>query len=264
MINKKRNIIFSLLSVCYIIGFYFFYLRYVPLVKSFQITLLPVLFIVFILTAINIQCGTLFFIFSFPLINNLPYFFGIFEHIPHAPTALVLFLFYFLGWLTHNIFFESKPSLKLPIFKPMILLLVFVSLSGVFTFFRYANFFPFLSDYVYEHITNVNEVTAGGAIMSSIFHCLNYLSGFAFFFILINTVKSKEFVKTILIVLLISTSISLAFSLFQHFKDIKIANNPISFNQGLINGTFKDALSFGAYLATIIPVVSSLFSSSKD
>ena len=259
MISKKRNAItFSLLTICYAIGLYFFYLRYVPLVKSFQLAFLPVLFVVFALTSINIQWGTLFFIFSFPLINNLPYFFGIFEHIPHAPAALVLFLFYFMGWLTHNIFFKSKPSYKLPVFRPIVLFLVFVIISLIITFFRYTNFFPFLSDYVYEHITNVNEVTAGGAIMSSIFHSLNYLSALAFFLILINTVKSREFIKTILIVLLISTSISLIFSFFQHSIDIKIANNPLSFNQGLINGTFTDALSFGAYLATFIPVILSL------
>ncbi|UCC39458.1 MAG: O-antigen ligase family protein [Candidatus Aminicenantes bacterium] len=259
MMDKKRNaIIFSFLTVSYAIGLYFFYLRYVPLVKSFQLALFPVIFIVFVLTAINIQWGTLFFIFSFPLINNLPYFFGIFEHIPHASTSLVLFLFFFLGWLTHNIFFRSTLSSKLPIVKPMTLFLVFLTFSLIITFFRYSNFFPFLSDYIYEHITNVNEVTAGGAIMSSIFHYLNYLSAFVFFLILINIVKSREFIKTILIVLLISTSISLIFSFFQHLIDIKIANNPLSFKQGLINGTFKDALSFGAYLATLIPVVLSL------
>ena len=259
MIDKKSNaIIFSLITVCYAIGLYFFYLRYVPLIKSFQLALLPVIIAVFVLTSINIQWGILLFVFSFPLINNLPYFFGIYEHIPHAPTALVLFLFFFLGWLTHNIFFRSKLSSKLPVVKPMVLFLVFLIISLIITFFRYANFFPFLSAYIYEHIINVNEVTAGGAIMSSIFHSLNYLSAFAFFFILINTVKSREFIKTILIVLLVSTSISLIFSFFQQFIDIKIANNPISFNQGLINGTFKDALSFGAYLATFIPVVLSL------
>jgi O-antigen ligase len=259
MIEKKRNaIIFSILTVCYAIGLYFFYLRYVPLVKSFQAALLPAIFVVFVLAAINIQWGILFFIFSFPLINNLPYFFGIYEHIPHASTSLVLFLFFFLGWLTHNIFSRSKLSSTLPIVKPMALFLTLLTISLIITFFRYANFFPFLSDYVYEHITNVNEVTAGGAIMSSIFHALNYLSAFAFFFILINTVKSREFIKTILIVLLVSISISLIFSFFQFYRDIKIANNPISFEQGLINGTFKDALSFGAYLATFIPVILSL------
>jgi len=259
MKNKKRSIIvFSLLTVIYAIGLYFFYVRYVPLVESFQLAFLPVLFAVFSLTALNIKWGTLFFIFSFPLINNLPYFFGIFEHIPHAPTALVLFLFFFMGWLVHNIFSQSHPSLKHPIFKPMILFLVFISISGIITFLRYSNFFPFLSDYIYELITNTNGVTAGGAIMSTVFHSLNYLTGFAFFFILLNTVKSKDFIKTILIVLLVSTAISIMFSFFQHFKDIKIANNPLSFDQGLINGTFKDALSFGAYLATLIPVLLSM------
>jgi len=242
----------------YVLGLYFFYLRYVPLVKPFQIILIPVLSIVFTLTLINVQWGTIFFIFSFPLINNLPYFFDIFETTPHAPTALVLFLFYFMGWLAHNIFCQSYLSLKSPIFKPMILFLVLIFISGIITFFRYSNFFPFLSDYIYEHITNANGVTAGGAIMSTVFHSLNYLAGIAFFFILLNTIKSKNFINTILIVLLVSTAIAIMFGFFQHFKDIKIANNPISFDQGLINGTFKNALSFGAYLAALVPVLLSM------
>ncbi len=206
----------------------------------------------------NIQWGILFFIFAFPLINNLPYFFGIYGHIPHAPTALVLFLAFFAGWLVHSVFSKSEISFEHPIFKPLILLSLLIFVSGIITFLRYSNFYPFLSDYVYELITNTNGVTAGGAIMSSVFFSLNYLTGFAFFFILLNTVKEKEFIIKILVVLLISTSISIAFGFFQHYKDIEIANNPISFTQGFINGTFKDAMSFGGYLAVLIPVILSM------
>ena len=206
----------------------------------------------------NIQWGILFFIFAFPLINNLPYFFGIYGHIPHAPTALVLFLAFFAGWLVHSVFSKSEISFEHPIFKPLILLSLLIFVSGIITFLRYANFYPFLSDYVYELITNTNGVTAGGAIMSSVFFSLNYLTGFAFFFILLNTVKEREFIRKILVVLLISTSISIAFGFFQHYKDIEIANNPISFTQGFINGTFKDAMSFGGYLAVLIPVILSM------
>lgn len=206
----------------------------------------------------NVQWGILFFIFAFPLINNLPYFFGIYGHIPHAPTALVLFLAFFAGWLVHSVFSKSEISFEHPIFKPLILLSLLIFVSGIITFLRYANFYPFLSDYVYELITNTNGVTAGGAIMSSVFFSLNYLTGFAFFFILLNTVKEREFIRKILVVLLISTSISIAFGFFQHYKDIEIANNPISFTQGFINGTFKDAMSFGGYLAVLIPVILSM------
>ncbi len=78
---------------------YSFYLKYVPLVTPFQVILLSVLGLLVILTISGIEAGTLFFLFVFPLINNLPYYFGINESVPHAPIALVLFLFYFWAWL---------------------------------------------------------------------------------------------------------------------------------------------------------------------
>jgi len=143
--------------------------------------LLPVLLLILFFTALNIRWGIIGFVFLFPLINNLPYFFNIFENIPHSPMALVLFLFFFLGWLIHNILFESEPFLRHPIFKPLTLFSLLILVSAIITFFRYANFFPFLSDHIYELSTNVNGVTSSGAIMSSVFNSLNYLSGFAFF-----------------------------------------------------------------------------------
>jgi len=90
-----KRIFLNLFIFAYIAGLFFFYVRYVPLVKSFQAAFLPVLFAVFGLTLIKREWGLLFFIFSFLLINNLPYFFGIDERLPHAPAALVLFMFFF-------------------------------------------------------------------------------------------------------------------------------------------------------------------------
>jgi len=252
--TPKKKAVFLFLSLVYGIGLYFFYIRYVPLVKSFQIALIPTLFLVFIFTASKIQWGTLFFIFSFPLINNLPYLFGIAEPIPHAPTALVLFLFFFFGWLVHNAFSQTKLNFEHPIFRPLFLFSVVLFCSAVVTFLKYANFFPFLSDYVYELIVNVMGGSAGGAIMSTVFFSLNYLTGIAFFMIFFNAVQSEKFIKKIVVLPCISTFISLVFGLYQHFGNMKFGNNPISINQGLINATFKDALSFGAFLAMIIPL----------
>jgi len=253
--NLKIRLGFFLFSGSYAFALYLFYFKYVPIIKPFQLILIPILCAVFILTVIRVQSGTLFFIFSFPLINNLPYFFGITEPIPHAPTALVLFLFFFLGWLTHYTFFESKLSFNHQIFKPLILFSILIFVSGIITLFRFANFFPFFSDHVYELITNVNGVTVGGAMMSTIFFSLNYLTGFAFLFILLAVMESKEFIKKLMIVLCLSTFLSLSFGLFQNFKNMELGNNPISINQALINATFKDALSFGAYIAIIFPLV---------
>ena len=255
MKKKQVKFFFILLALGYSGCLYFFYLKYVPLVKPFQILLTPFLLGVFILTAISVDRGTLFFIFSFPLINSLPYFFGIFEHIPHAPTALVLFLFYFFGWIVHNISSKSDLYFNHPIFKPIILFSVMIFLSGIITFLRYANFFPFLADSIYEIITNVHGVTAGGAIMSSLFFALNYVSGFAFFFILLNTIKSIKYIRKVVIVLLISTALSLGVGFYQEFIDPGFGNTPLRVNQSIINSTFKDPLSFGAYLSAVIALV---------
>jgi len=252
---RKRRLVFLALALSLAVSLYFFYLKYVPLIQSFQACLLPVLLIALFLTAIEVRWGTLFFIFAFPLINSLPYFFGIFENIPHAPTALVLFLFYLLGWLIHQVMSASKPAFKPSILKPISLFSLMIIISGIITFLRYSNFFPFVADNVYELATNVHGVTAGGAIMSVVFLSLNYLTGFAFFFILLKTIDSKKYIKKILAALITSTSIALIVASYQHFKDPSFGNTPLRINESLINATFKNPLSFGAYLTLIIPVI---------
>jgi len=246
--------IFLFSSLVYLLAFCFFYFKYVPIVKSFQMILVPLLFMILIITSMNIKWGILFFVFAFPLVNNLPYFFKIDESIPHAPTALVLFLVFFLGWLLHNSFHSSISRFNHPVFKPIILFSIIIFVSFVITLFRYANFFPFLSDKIYELIVNVRGVSAGGAIMSDVFNVLNYLTGFLFFFILFNTLNSKEFMKKILIVLSFSALISLLFSLVQRFYSIGFGNTQFWVKFDRINSTFKDPNSFGVFLSAFLPL----------
>lgn len=236
-------------------GLFFFYFKYVPQIRSLQLILLPVLLVSFVLTALRPRWGTLFFVFFFPLINFLPYFFGVFERTPHAPTALVLFLFYFLGWLFHGFLFPEKRDWKNPLSKPLFLFSLMIGISAVITFFRFANFWPFRTHHIYELLTNVHGVSAGGAIMSTLFFSLNYLTGFAFLFVLWNSIKSYEAVRKILGVLLLSTGISLGAGYFQHFVNPSWGNTPMRVNEGIVNATFKDPLSFGAFLSVILPIL---------
>jgi len=253
--SKKQSALFLSLAFLYTLGLYAFYVKYVPLVKAFQIALAPFLVLAVFLTLIQVEWGTLFFIFAFPIINNLPYFFGISEPVPHAPTALILFLFYFLGWLLHQGSFRKEPYPRDSIFRPIFLFAAIIVMSGAITLFRYANFYPFLSPSIFELTANVRGVTSGGAIMSVVFTVLNYLTGLAFFFILMASAPSRDFLNRMIIALCSSTFLSLLFGLLQHFKDIRLGNNPISISQGLINSTFKDALSFGGYIAIIAPLL---------
>jgi len=257
--GRKSRLFFQLLPVLYGMGLYLFYVKYVPLVGPFQAVLAPILGIVLLLTYFDPRKGTLLFIILFPLINNLPYFFKLYEPFPLAPTALVLCLFFVGGWLG---FFSRNPQRlcpNAPIFKPLAIFAVLVAVSALITFWRYANYAPFRSDYVYELITSAHGVSAGGAIMSVVQFSLNYLTAIAFIFILSRTFNSGEAVKPLIICVLISALVSLLFGLFQHFGHITIGNNPISTYQALVNASFKDALSFGAYLGMIIPLGLGLF-----
>jgi hypothetical protein len=251
---SRARLVYGAISVTYGFSLYLFYFKYVPFLKTFQLVFSPILLTVLVLTAINARWGTLFFVLSFPLVNSLPYFFGIFENIPHAPTALVLFLFYFLGWLIHKSRTGRDISARLPIFKPMLIFCLFLLVSLAIVIFRVTNFYPLLSDHPYELVANVNHVTSGGAMMSALFNFLNYTSGFLFFLIIVETAQSKTFVRKTVVVLLISTVLSLGFGAYQLFSNIKAGNLPRLAPTESINATFKDPLSLGAYLAAVIPL----------
>lgn len=245
---------YLLLLSLYIFAFYFFYIKYVPLIPPFQYGLLPVLFAVAVLTAVDLESGSLCFIFFFPLINSLPYVFGIHEDIPHAPTALVLFLAFILGVLLRIAFFKERFDLHLPVFRPMILFMSLVLISGIITIFRYSNFYPFWSDSIRELTTNTYGVSAGGAIMSVLFSSLNYITGFIFFFLVMNLLHSKKSAGRVLFTLGISVFLSIGFGLFQQMNGTDLGKNLLNTEMGVVNGTFKDSISFGTFLSMIIPL----------
>jgi O-antigen ligase len=235
-------------------AFFFFYLKYVPLVRSFQMALVPVLLAAFILTAVRREWGVLFFVFCFPLINSLPYLFGIYENTPHAPAALVLFLVFFLGWLAGGRRPGLRPALGYPMFRPLILYLGIVAASGLITFLRFSDFFPFRTRGIYEFIVNVHGVRAGGALMSDVFSLLNYLTGPLFFAMILPLLASPRFVKKVLVSLSFAAALALGFSLLQRYYSLSLGNTPLFIRFNQINATFKDANSFAAFLTGFVPL----------
>ena len=255
MMDYQRNdrIVFTAATVFYGILLGVFYWKYVPLVAGFQIAFIFPLLLMTIWTAIDVERGLLAFIFLFPLINNLPYFFKLYEPLPMAPSALVLFLFFFLGWLFHRTLGKDEPGPHEPTFTPVRLLAALVAISALITLWRYTNFVPFWRPRIYELITNAFGTSAGGAIMSVVFYSLTYLTGIAFFLILVRFVRSEAFIRKAITALGASALLSLGFGLIQHFKLPQLGNNPISIAAGLVNATFKDAMSFGAFISMSVP-----------
>ena len=243
-----------LLPAAYVLALGAFYWKYVPLVPGFQAVLLPILLAVAVLAAVDGRRGLLAFIFVFPLINNLPYFFGIAEPIPFAPTALVLFLFFFGGRLVAGLNRGNAPRIAEPILRPLGLAAALVAVSAVVTFWRYANFFPIGSGRVLEWAVNAHGVTSGGAFMSVLFCGLNYLTAFGFFFIFLRTDRSRAFLVKALTALGAGALLSCAFGFTQLAGHLALGNNPLSIVNEIVNATFKDALAFGCFLSMIIPL----------
>jgi len=130
-----------------------------------------------------------------------------------------------------------------------------VAISGIITFLRFGNFYPFLSDGLYELVTNVNGVTSGGAQMSTVFHSLNYLSEFGFFLILGSVLLERDFARKAVVVLGASLLLSLGFGFFQHFQNTSLGNTRFWIRLNQINSTFSDPNAFAAFLALAGPLL---------
>lgn len=252
---KRKRLFYGLLSA-YVFLLFFFYWKYVPLIQDFQAVLLPVLVLTCVLAAVEAWRGMIAFLFFSLLINSLPYFFGIYENTPHAPTALVLFLFLWLGLLIHSrtnpAFWRDQYSHFL--FRPLLLFVLIILVSAGISILRYANFFPFLSSGVYELKVNVLGVRAGGAIMSVVISSLNYITGILFFLALFALAKRKDFRSKLLVAFSLSTLLVLFFGLVQKFSAPGLGTTPFWRNLHQINATLKDPNSFGAVVSATFPL----------
>jgi len=254
MEKPRKAVRFIIAAVFFAAGLFLFYKKYVPLVTGFQILYLPACLAVGALAAWNFEIGTLAFLFAFPLVNNWPYFFGLTESVPQAPAALGLFLFYVLGWLVHRGWKGSPASSRNPISRPMSFAAGIIVVSALITAWRFTNFYPLAADRVYELVTNVNGVTAGGALMSTLFHALNYLSGMAFFVFLCGLLGRAAFRTRALTAVSAGLLLSVLFGYYQNFLNPASGNTAFWVRLGQVNATFKDPNAFGAVLAMFIPL----------
>jgi hypothetical protein len=245
-------------------GLALFYIKYVPLVPAYQAALTPILLFAAFLGWRDLRRGALFFLFALPLINSLPYFFGLHEPLPHAPAALVLGLFFLFGALLGGRREGDAPASSAGLREPLALFAALVVVSALITILRYTDFFPFLSPGLYEWKVSAFGVGSGAAVMSVVFTSLTYLTGIALFRVLRRAGLPSRFPTQALTALGSGTLLSLAFAAFQHFGRPAFGNNPTSLGLGLINGTYKDAMSMGAFVSMAVPLFGGVFLASRD
>jgi hypothetical protein len=232
-----------------------FYRGYVPLAQSFQAVLLPLSIGLFITTMIDRRTGLALFIFLFPVVNSLPYLFRIREDIPHAPTALVLCLFFLLGWVWGKASRPGPPRGRPEFFRPLGYFSLLVAGSALVAIWRYANHYPILSGRFLELRTNVEGTTAGGAVQSALFFALSYLTAAAFIYVFLETADRDFVLRTLPPLLAGAVLVSLGAAFVQRFVDIGWGNNLRGIRQGLVNATFKDSIACGVFLAMAVPLL---------
>lgn len=231
-----------------------FYYKYVPLVPGFQAVLVPVLLAAAGAALLSRRLGLLAFTFLFPLVNILPYFFGLHDPLPHAPAALVLGLAFLLGALFREAVRPARLDFGPSVVRPMMVLAALATVSALVTFLRFANFAPFLSSGAYELAVNVNGTRAGGGMMSTVFNFLSYGTGFLVFLVAVPELRDRAFLRKVLGLLGVSMTLAVLFALVQKTVSIELGNFPHWSGMGRLNGTFKDPNSFGACLAAAIPL----------
>jgi hypothetical protein len=240
--------------ILYVVGLAFFYRTYVPLPTPFQAALVPILAAGLLLTWLDARRGILFFIGAFPLVNSLPYFFGIAEPLPFAPISLVLFLFVFLGFLLGGGRTKNGGACPARLKPPLLVCALLVVVSAAITALRYANFFPFRGRRFYELTVNAYGGRAGGALMSVVLTALTYLTVLAFFWILARTLRERRDAAAAVFALGAGAGAAFAFAFVQHFGRPTLGANPTTILLGLSNGTFKDAMALGGFASIAAPL----------
>jgi len=253
--GEKRRLWYSVGVLLWAAGFVAFYYKYVPLVPAFQVVLIPALVALLIVTAVRLEWGFGLFILFLPLINSLPYFFGLSGAIPIAPTALVAGLVLGGGWLLHGAFFMAD-GLRFPGFlrRPLFAWALLLVISALITFWRYTDFVPVLSRSYHDVQVNATGVRAGGALMSSVFTSLNYLTGILVFGIAFRTLRSPEWRKPLIVLISAGTFIALLFGAVQAFFAPKLGNTPYWIGLHRINATFTDPNALGSQVAVCLPL----------
>lgn len=237
----------SLTLILCIILFYFFYVRYVPLIREFQLILILLLLFLFTITFIKPKIGIFIFLFLIPTINTLPYFFRVRGINPLIISFIVIFLAYLFRTFAKKDKFEFFQSHYFYLNVFIILLII----SFLISFLRYSDFFPFKRSSIHEWVINYLGLRAGGAIQSVLFGFLILISGYLFFMILMKEKNKISFFYRGIYFLILGFFLSEIISLVQYSYKAEFGN---PFGLGNI-GLFTDRNSFGIFLVFILPLI---------
>ncbi len=255
--EPKKIIAYSVLAIFLTFASFllFYFFRATSFIQAYDL-IIAIIFIIsgtLLLVAIfKLEVSLLIFIFLVPLLGSLPYILG---NNHDFPIIYFMFLGMFLGGLIYYLRkYKSLTYLKFRIYAPVFIFIILSLVSFIFTFARLINFFPFYDSQIEVYTVNVvgwnNFISM--SYMTSAF--LNYFSGFLLFFIFINIVISKKFIKYFFYALSAGFLVVFLIGLVQIFFKAGFGNIDYWTQGGRINSLLTDPNSLGGYVFMMFPI----------
>lgn len=254
-LKLKGTIIFLL--------FYAAFFLYLKLIVGTNVQLMyyvnSIILILFLLTSYKVKFGLYLFIFLMPLLNSSANF------MIDRPRYIVVFMFFglFLGFIVNKAgtHMQNYPNngddrfiFDRTVMKLMIAFSAVLVISCAITIFRYGNLYPLITNDYHDLAINVNNVRSTNSMIWTLRFFFNYMIGFLFFLLIINTLKNIREILGGLIAIIAATMVSVGVVLYQYFIDPYMGNAEHWVDSGRFNATFVDPNALGAYTIILFPV----------
>lgn len=217
----------------------------------------PLILLTLAISLKDIKYGTLFLIFLIPLLTPLTYQLGI-----HNFSMIeIIFLALLLVWLAKLILASgikmAKTALDLPLF--LYILIVIGSCITVLSSFHFipGNLYYYKLAEFAKNIFFWDQLDSFFTIRAMI----TLLEGILFYLLIVNNIKSKDFVKNILMAILASSVVVSVYGIFQYFFKFNLIEYWVKVDPNItrINSTLPDVNSYASYLLLILFLAFNIF-----
>jgi putative inorganic carbon (hco3(-)) transporter len=214
---------------------------------------------VFLATIINVKWGLYIFIFFVPLLNTLTTILSV----NPIDFPMIIFFAFFLGFICNylqSIYYEKLLFLKIRngFDRDVLVVIVVFSIicfsSALISIFRYANFYPFITNNYYNLKAAREQFDSTGAILWTNKFFFNYISGFLAAFAVFNICKKLKDIINCIIAFVVSTFLSSLMLFFQYSINPYVGSFRYWVETGRLNATFTDPNSLGAYTFLMFPI----------
>jgi len=221
---------------------------------------LGLIIITVVLGTIRLEYALVWFVFLMPLLASLP----LLLEIRNFYLIEVVFLAVVLVWVVRLLLRKDIKLVKTSLDIPLGIFLLLVVISCGITLIRINHLFSsFLAGNLgpaWQKIFLLDQTT-NLANFYTLRYALTIFEGILVYFFLINTIRSKGFLRKVITLMIVSSAVVAGYGIFQyltrfHLLEYWARQDP---NLTRINATFQDPNSLGSYLVLTIFLTGSLF-----